>query len=436
MTVFRWIFAIVVCAAVGMVALKRMKPPEKPPTRVSTARAEKATITRTVTAAGKVEPVRKVNVSSNVTGILVDLDVGIGSVVKKGQYLGQIDTSRYQAQVEQQRSQVSAASADVRRASASLAKLKSEAQRLEALVKRGAGNASDLDAARDQIRIAEAEVAAAQSRADMARHGLTEAGKTLGWATLTAPVDGTVISVGHRVGERIRGSDFGEDVVLTIGSLKEMDVRIEVGEHDVVYIKPGQSATIEVDALPDVPLRGTVIDSGRDAIVKNAGTDNEVTTFPVWVSLDNPPEKVLSGMSAQVSISTETRKDVVSVPIQAVTVRAAAAPQAPPAEGAASITTKAPPAPSTPTGSPKSKLDKVVFVLEDGKVTKRKVTTGLSSESLVEIVEGLAPGEEVVEGPYRVLARQLEDGMQVELMGPPGGPGGPGGGAQAARSGS
>ena len=427
MTVFRWIFAIIVVGLVGMVALKRMKPPEKPPTRVSTARAEKATITRTVTAAGKVEPLRKVNVSSNVTGTLVDLKVGIGSVVKKGQYLGQIDTSRYQAQVEQQRSQVGAASADVRRAGAQLQKLKSEAARLESLVKRGAGNASDLDAARDQIRIAEAEVAAAQSRAQMAKHGLTEAGKTLGWATLESPVDGTVISVGHRVGERIRGSDFGEDVVLTIGSLKEMDVRIEVGEHDVVYIKPGQSATIEVDALPDLQLSGKVIDSGRDAIVKNAGTDNEVTTFPVWVSLDNPPEAVLSGMSAQVSISTETRKDVVSVPIQAVTVRPAAAPQAPPSEGAGVIQTASPAAPSAPSGSPKSKLEKVVFVLKDGKVTRRKVTTGLSSEALVEITEGLAPGEEIVEGPYRILARQLEDGMAVELMGPPGGgPGGPG----------
>jgi HlyD family secretion protein len=239
-----------------MVALKRMKPPAKPPTQVTTAHAVKATITRTVTAAGKVEPLRKVNVSSNVTGTLVDLKVGIGSVVKKGQYLGQIDTSRYQAQVEQQRSQTGAAVADVRRSQASLAKLRSEAKRLEALVAKGAGNQSDLDSARDQIRIAEAEVAATQSRADMARHGLEEAGKTLGWATLVAPVDGTVISTGHRVGERIRGSDFGEDVVLTIGSLKEMDVRIEVGEHDVVYIKPGQSATIEVDALSDLQLTG------------------------------------------------------------------------------------------------------------------------------------------------------------------------------------
>jgi HlyD family secretion protein len=181
-----------------------------------------------------------------------------------------------------------------------------------------------------------------------------------------------------------------------------------------VFVKPGQPATIEVDALPETPLHGVVIDKGRDAIVKNAGTDNEVTTFPVWVTLENPPAQVLSGMSAQVSISTESRPDVVAVPIQAVTVRAAEAPGAPPAEGNV-IKTRAPAAPSAPAGQPKNKLEKVVFVLRDGEVHRRKVVTGLSSESQIEITEGLAAGDEVVEGPYRVLARQLEEGTRVSV---------------------
>src|SRR6185503_12648158 len=142
-------------------------------------------------------------------------------------------------------------------------------------------------------------------------------------ATLTAPVAGTVLAVNHRVGERVRGSDFAEDVILVLGSLTEVDIRLEVGEHDVVYIKPGQASVVELDAFPGQTLAGTVIDCGRDAIVKNAGTENEVTTFPVWVSLTSPPPRALSGMSAQVTISTETHPDVVAVPIQAVTVRPA-----------------------------------------------------------------------------------------------------------------
>jgi HlyD family secretion protein len=214
-----------------------------------------------------------------------------------------------------------------------------------------------------------------------------------------APIDGTVLAVDHRVGERVRGSDFAEDVILVLGSLTEVDIRFEVGEHDVVFIKPGQPAVVELDAFPGQLLPGTVIDSGRDAIVKNAGTENEVTTFPVWVSLTVPPAQALSGMSAQITISTETHDHVIAVPIQAVTVR--------PAEATGSGSGEAEP-------HGKRKLDKVVFVIKDGVIHKRIVEVGLSSETQVEIVKGLAEGEVVVEGPYRTLARELVDGAPVQ----------------------
>jgi HlyD family secretion protein len=213
-----------------------------------------------------------------------------------------------------------------------------------------------------------------------------------------------VLAVNHRVGERVRGSDFVEDVILVLGSLSEVDVRFEIGEYDVVYIRPGQVAQVEIDAFSGTTVPGVVIDSGRDAIVKNAGTENEVTTFPVWVSLANPPPRTLSGMSAQVTISTETHDNVVSVPIQAVTVRAA--------QDAAEA---AVPDSKQPAGvkAVRKKLDKVVFVVEGDVVHKRVVEVGLSSETHTEIVKGLKEGEVVVEGPYRTLARELEEGQKV-----------------------
>ena len=415
MTIFRWILAVGLVGLVVFYAMGSMRPRPQPPTQVQPTTAQKTSVTRVVSAAGKLEPRRKVNVSSNITGTLVDLKVGIGSVVKKDEYIGQIETTRYKAVVAQQRAQTTVASAEARRAAANIERLRDERARLESLVKSGAGSQQDLDAKSAELRMAQEELNSAQGRAASARAGLDEATSSLTWATLRSPIDGTVLAVNHRVGERIRGSDFGEDVVLVIGSLDEMDVRIEIGEHDDVYIKPGQSATIEIEAIPDLVLKGKVIDSGRDAIVKNAGTDNEVTTFPVWVRLSTPPDKVLSGMSAQVAISTETRENVVAVPIQAVTVRAAA-PDKPLKEGAIG---------ANPTTPQSSKLDKVVFVIKDGKVEKRKVQTGLSSDSMVEITSGLKEGETVVEGPYRTLARQLEDGMVVDTSSPGGGPGGP-----------
>jgi HlyD family secretion protein len=413
MTVFRWIFALVVVGVAVMVAMAGMKPRQPPPTQIQSAKAEKMTVTRTVAAAGKLEPWRKVNVSSNITGVLVDLKVGIGSVVKKGDIVGQIDVSNYRSRVDQQTSGADAAAADVLRAQANLAKLKADAGRMAALAERGAGNAADLAQANDAVRIAEAEVQAFKSRAAVARAAMSEAHLTMDWATLRAPVDGTVLATNHHVGERVRGSDFAEDVILVIGLMTQMDVRIEVGEHDVTFIKEGQPATIEVDALPDTPFHGKVIDKGRDAIVKNAGTDNEVTTFPVWVTLDDlPPGKLLSGMSAQVSVATESKSDVVAVPIQAVTVRSIDAKPAQPASEVA-LKSPSPAPPSSPVGMPKSKLEKVVFVVKDGVAQKHKVTTGLSSETHIEIVDCVAGGDEVIVGPYRVLARQIEDGQKV-----------------------
>jgi HlyD family secretion protein len=447
MTVFRWILAIVLMAAVGWCSMGALKPRVRPPTSVQTAKATRTTLTRTVSGAGKLEPASKVNVSSNITGVLLDLKVGIGSEVKKGDYLGQIDTSRYLSLVAQQRSALAASKADSERARSNLAKLKKDAQRLSQLADRDAIGLSDLEQANAAVRGAEAEVLAAESRAQGAQATLQEASQNIAWATLKSPVDGTVLSVNHRVGERLRGSDFSEDVVLVIGSVAKMEVKIEVGEHDVVFIKPGQKANIEIDALPDTPISGQVLDLGRDAIVKNAGTDNEVTTFPVWVTLDDPPPTALSGMSARVDIYTDTRTNVLAVPIQSVTVRppggpgmGPGGPGAGPAKADASTAPKkddkaagkpdvpATPAAATP-GLPggKDRLEKVVFVVKDGKVSRRKVTTGLASDTMIEITEGLADGEQLVEGPYRVLARQLQDGDVVAVE-EPGGPGGPGGG--------
>ncbi|MEO8703040.1 MAG: efflux RND transporter periplasmic adaptor subunit [Kofleriaceae bacterium] len=399
MTIGRWIFAGVIIALVGMMALGSLKPRPQPTTMVQPATVSKMSITRSVSGAGKLEPVHKVNVSSNITGTLLDLKVDIGTKVAKGDMLAQIDTSLYLAQAEQQRAQLRAAEATVIGARANVKYLVDEEARLLKLFTAGVVSEAELTKGQSSKALAISELSAAESRTAVSRASLAQAQNALSWATVKAPIDGTVLAVNHRVGERVRGSDFAEDVILVLGSLTEVDIRFEVGEHDVVYIKPGQPAVVEIDAFPGQMLTGAVIDSGRDAIVKNAGTENEVTTFPVWVSLAVPPARVLSGMSAQVTISTETHDDVVAVPIQAVTVRP------PDGEGSA--------AGSGSGARAKRKLDKVVYVIADGMVRKRTVEVGLSSETHVEITKGLKVGEVVVEGPYRTLARELADDMRV-----------------------
>jgi HlyD family secretion protein len=397
MTTARWVFAALLVALVGLVAWSSLQRRPPPPTTVHTATVGRQDLTRIVSGAGRLEPARKVNVSSNITGTLLDLRVGIGSQVTKGDTLGQIDTSRYASVVEQQRAMLAAARSDANAAKARLARLRRDAERLDQLAGRGAVGAAEVEQAHAAVGEAEAGLEASENRVRQAQAALGEASHSLEWATLKAPVDGTVLAVHHRVGERVRGSEFTEDVVLVIGSIADMEVRIEVSEHDVVWVKPNQRATVELDALPDVRLTGHVLDSGRDAIVKFAGTDNEVTTFPVWVVLDEPPPVALSGMSAHVEITTDTRAGALAAPIQAVTLRA---PQ--------------PDRAQTATGKPK--LDKVVFVVKAGRaVERRKVQTGLASDTMIEITDGLHEGEEIVEGPYRVVSRQLEDGDAVDV---------------------
>jgi HlyD family secretion protein len=214
------------------------------------------------------------------------------------------------------------------------------------------------------------------------------------------------------VGERIRGSDFSEDVVLLMGGLADMEVKVEVGEHDVIGIHDGDEATIDIDAMPDRPLKGHVVSVGKNAQIKNQGTDAEVTTFFVRVGLDDPPPGVPPGLSAAVSIATATHKDVLTVPIQAVTSRE---PKGKSDHDASDIEAASFPAAGAPEGGAKPKPIRVVFVVSKGNTAQmRAVRTGIATRTHVEILEGVVEGETVVDGPYRTLARELRDGQSVK----------------------
>jgi len=231
------------------------------------------------------------------------------------------------------------------------------------------------------------------------------------------------------VGERIRGSDFSEDVVLLMGGLADMEVKAEVGEHEVVAVHVDDEAAVDIDAIPDKQFKGHVVAVGKNAQIKNPGTDAEVTTFFVRVGLDVPPEGALPGMSSAVSISTATHDNVVMIPIQAVTSREAKKREqkAAPREGELVVAdAKAAPAnaggkddPPTKAATGKPKPVKVVFVVDkDGVVQMREVQTGIASRTDVEILTGVNEGDTVVDGPYRTLARELQEGQKVKQQKP------------------
>ena len=411
MTKTRWVVAILISAVVGMLAVKSLKPRPIPPTQVTITEVTSRPLVRTVSGRGKLEPITRVNVSSNISGTLVELQVGIGSIVKKGDRLGRVDPARWQAQVEQQRAAASGAAASVRREEVNLERQKKEIARLEQLAERNAVGAAELDSARDALRQAEAQRDATRSQSQGATAALREANNSLAQATLTAPIDGTVISTGHRVGERVRGSDLSEDTIIAIAVVDRMDVRVEVGEADVVLLKPGQPAEVEIEAIPGLKVKAQVIDKGRDAILRNAGTFTETAVYPVWLRLENTPPGALAGMSAHVVIEADKRPNALSVPIQAVALRLPKdAAQPNPGEARSALPSE---------GQGPLKADTVVFVVPGatgGPAQQRVVKTGLSSDTHIEILEGLKAGEHIVDGPYRVVAREIQDATPTALM--------------------
>ncbi len=405
----RAVAAAFVLAVAALVAAS-LRPRPEPPVAIQVATARRGPITRLVTAAGKLQAATEVKLSSSITGDLLQLTVKEGERVSRGQVLGRIDARRYAAQVAQQEAARASAAADRELQRVQVARLEQELARVERLAGGGNASAAELEQARSEVSAGRARIDAAQGRIDQAEATLREARHFLSLTTLVSPIDGVVTTRAKQVGERVRGSDFSEDVILVIATLSQMEVKVEVGEHEVVYVKEGDPADVEIDAFPDRKFPARVVEVARNATVKNAGTEAEVTTFIVRLALTAPVAGALPGMSAQASVATDTREDAVAVPIQAVTVRT----EKDLAGGKPGDAAPPPPAQGAPGRKPRREpLRKVVFVVKDGIATVRPVETGLASDTEIEIVSGLEGGEKVVEGPYRVLSRELVDGRTV-----------------------
>src|SRR5512136_1225779 len=316
----RIVVAVFLLAVVGIVAAS-LVPRKEPPVTVKASAVRKGPITRKVSAAGKLQAATQVKLSSNLSGDLLDLPVREGYTLKKGQYIGRIDARRCEAQLHQREAMEQSARSELAMEEVNLAKLDADVKRVERLVKQDSASAAELERAVAERDGALARVQAAKDRVRNASAGLAEARYLLGFTTLTAPIDGILTSRLKQVGERVRGSDFNEDPIVIIATLSSMEMKVEVGEHEVVYLHEGDPAEIEIDAFPDQRFPAQVVEIAKNANVRNPGTETEVTTFPVRLALTANVAGALPGMSGQASISTETREGAVIVPLQAGTGR-------------------------------------------------------------------------------------------------------------------
>ena len=243
-----------------------------------------------------------------------------------------------------------------------------------------------------------------------------------------SPVDGTISSLTSRVGERVVGTiQFAGTEVMRIANLDAMEARVNVNENDIVNVKVGQQARINVDAYPDRQLRGIVREIASTAQSRNLGTQEEVTNFEVKISIPNPPVPLRPGMSTTADVETATVPNAVVVPIQSVTVRSTDSKLSPEererqtdaqkaregGDNRADVTNQT--QQKQKERELREKLERVVFVKSGDKVRMQKVDTGIADSTYIEIKSGVKPGEEVVSGSYTAISRKLKDGVRVEI---------------------
>jgi HlyD family secretion protein len=376
-----------------------------------------------VRAPGAVRPLVKVEISSNVTGRVDHLHVREGDRVRKGDLLLTLDGTRFRSAVDQNEAMLRAAHSQLTLAEAQLEQADSLRSRREDLFQRGLLSSEELENARIEARVQAARTAAQREEVERITAALAETRRNLEETVFLAPMDGIVTSLNLEEGENVVIGTMNAPgtVILTVSDLARMEIEARVSESDVVRVRPGQTVRIEVDAEPDSALAGLVSTVGESG---DRQTQDEGAEFDVRVAVLAPPAWLKPGMSADVAILAARADSVVTIPIQALVARdeetiarwergeidpspkrgrAGSAEAAEPEEGLA-----------TRTEGVRKTLVEGIFVVRDGKAHFRRVQTGVSGESYLELISGTDPGDQIITGPYRVL-RKLREGEPVKV---------------------
>lgn len=397
----RWLWiggGLLVLLVVGGVALKKDKGPG-----VQVAQVARETITAKVSANGKIQAVKKVDISANLMGQVTRLAVKEGDPVKAGAFLLEIDPERAKASVAGLEAAAAAAEQDLATARARLTQARSDFQRAEANRAAGIISQSDYEQLRTALATTEAGAQAAQRRMEQSRANLRESRVSLSKTVITAPMDGVVTARRIEQGETavIGVQNQPGTVLLTISDMSKVEAELEVDEASIPNVKLDQKAQVRIDAYPNQVFDAVVTEVGGSPLLK--ATQNEATKFKVKVQLQNPPLTIKPGLSAQAEIFTGSRENAVAIPLQALVMK-----EIKPKEGQK-------PAPGAP------KEEEGVYLLENGKARFQAVKTGLLGELNVEVTEGLKGGETLVTGPFRTL-RELKGGEALRVEKKPDGP--------------
>ncbi len=430
---------------------------------VQTGRAVRQDLTSIVTASGEIKPKTYINIGANAQGVITEILVKEGDRVRKGELLARLESVQPQADVKAQEASLSSAEADTAaaqstvkaadenlvsaQATVDVAKADLEQARLDytrgqqlledRLIARQEYDTRQTAFTAKQAALREAQARYQQAKAQRAQAAAqleaTQRRITQSQALLTrfsdvlrkhntyAPIDGVVTNLPVRVGETVVPGiqNSAASTIMTIADMSLITAEVKVDETDIVNVALGQPAEITIDAVPNKTFKGIVTEIGNTAILRSTGlaasqsaiSSQEAKDFKVVIALTDPPEDIRPGLSSTAKITTATRKNVLTVPIQALTVRQKGdlVPEQK-TKGAVQAAGKPDPA------AEKAKKEEVqgIFVVNGGKAVFRKVDTGITGATDIEVLSGLKDGDEVITGSYKAI-RTVRNDAKVKV---------------------
>jgi HlyD family secretion protein len=451
-----------VIAIGGVAAFANYKMKQNAIVSVTTAMVSRQDLVSLVTASGEIKPRNYINIGSNANAPsrITEINVVEGQRVRKGQQLAKLESVQPEAQLAAQRANVAtseaessatesgllAADENIKSAQASIDRAKSDAERSrldfdrakqlfeekliarqeyetkkstyesnQAAIREAEARVNQLRAARTQQS---AQLNAAQKRVAASQANLRSAADVLQRTFATSPIDGVVTNLPVRVGETVVPGiqNSAASLIMTIADMSIITAEVKVDETDIVNVSLGQRTEVTIDAIPGKKFIGKVIEIGNTAILRSTGlaasqsaiSSQEAKDFKVVVALEAPPEEIRPGLSCTARITTATRPKALSIPIQALTVRQ---------KGDLEAVKPGEKKPETQSPAEmKAGKEEIqgVFVVKNGQATYKKVETGITGATEIEVTSGLGEGEEIITGSYKAI-RTLRNDTKVKV---------------------
>ena len=433
---------IVGVLAVLFVGAKMLGGSSKTGTKVTAEKAQSRTIIETVNASGKVYPEVEVKISPDISGEITELNVQEGDSVKKGQVLARIYADIYSSQRDEAAARVTQSQATVANSEASLTALKAQLDQAKATYDRNKDlydekviSKAEFEQYETQYRTAQSQYSAAQQNIRSLRAAtqstqtsLVAANKNLGRTTLVSPMNGVISSLSVKKGERVSGNSFTVGTeMMRVAEMSTMEVRVDVGENDIVKVTIGDSADVEVEAYNNRKFKGIVTQIASSTKTNSSATSGDVTNYEVRIRIDfasyqdlldpSKPKRFpfRPGMNASADIKTKRKDNVVSVPIAAVAARVKGSDKSVADEKKEKEKNKTDNTEEVNISG--DEIEEVVFVIrQEGTVEKRTVTTGIQDMNFIEITSGLKEGEQIVTAPFDAVNKTMKSGDKVNVV--------------------